>query len=155
MSDRTIYVYDTVTGKIQYTVDDANVAQIEGFKRKNIPVFVSTKKYKIMGTYVKFNANTGTAMSIEPIKHMDFVTFSKDVLVANGTDEVVVSGLKYGMVVDINSENTYTVDVLTGTTLEISANGFSHESRHNNMIIKFHGYGYHDSKMQIQLIEGE
>ena len=35
MSDRTIYVYDTVTGKIQYTVDQANDAQVEGFKEKN------------------------------------------------------------------------------------------------------------------------
>ena len=46
MSDRTIYVYDTVTGKIQYTVDQANDAQVEGFKEKNIPVFISNKEDK-------------------------------------------------------------------------------------------------------------
>ena len=155
MSSLTIYVYEKATGKIQYTVDDAHEGQIEHFTQKNIPFFASTAKYRTVGTYVKLDANTGIPTSIDPIEHMDFISVSKSTLVANGTDEIVISGLKMGMFIDVNGENSYVTNPETGTTLEISANGYSYDSENNQMTIRFHAYGYHDSQTHIDLVEGE
>ena len=91
MSDRTVYVYDKETGKIQYTIDEANDAQIENLKNKNISAFVSTDKYKTVGTYVKMD-DKGVPISIAPVEHMDFITVNKSAIVANGTDEAIISG---------------------------------------------------------------
>ena len=59
------------------------------------------------------------------------------------------------MLIDINEEGSYVTSSDTGTTLEISANEYSYKSEHNKMIIRFRAYGYHDSKTQIDLIEGD
>jgi hypothetical protein len=155
MSSRTIYVYDKDTGKIQYTVEEANAEQVESFQKKDLSVFVTTKNYKTIGTYVKVDANTHSPQSIEPIQRMDFITISKPVLVANGTDEVVISGLKYGMRVEVVGEGSYMVSPDTGLSLDLSANGYSFDESRNSMTVNFYGYGYHDSKTQVQLIQGE
>ena len=155
MSSLTIYVYEKETGKIQYTVEDAQDHQVENFKKKHIPFFATTGRYKTLGTYVKIDANTGSAISIEPIQYMDFISINKSVLVANGTDEVVISGLTPGIFVDVNGEGSYVTSPVSGTTLELSANGYSYVPGHNRMTIKFRAYGYHDSQTHVDLIEGE
>ena len=155
MSSLTIYVYERETGKIQYTVEDAQDHQVENFKKKNIPFFATTGKYRTLGTYVQISSNTGSPTSIAPIENMDFISVDKTVLVANGTDEVVISGLKPGILVNMNDEGSYITSPVTGTTLEISANGYSYEPGHNRMTIKFRAYGYHDSQTHINLIEGD
>ena len=108
-----------------------------------------------MGTYVQMDANTGSPVSIAPIKSMDFISVDKSVIVANGTDEAVISGLKPNMLIDVNGEGSYVTSSATGTTLEISANEYSYDPAYNKMIIRFRAYGYHDSKTQIDLIEGD
>jgi hypothetical protein len=39
--------------------------------------------------------------------------------------------------------------------LDLSANGYSFDESRNSMTVNFYGYGYHDSKTQVQLIQGE
>ena len=155
MNSLTIYVYEKETGKIQYTVEDAQTPQVENFRKKNIPFFATTSKYRTVGTYVQKDANTGNPVSIASIENMNFISVDKSTLVANGTDEVVISGLKPNMLVDINGEGSYITSSATGTTLEISANGYSYEPGQNRMSIKFRAYGYHDSQTNIDLIEGD
>ena len=155
--NRTMYIYDEVTGHVGYTIDDVNNSQIENFKKKNIPFYVSHPRHRIIGTYVKKDSE-GMPVGITPVQHMDFISLNKGTMVANGTDEVVISGLSNGMFVDVNGEFSYTCNTAegeSGSTLEISANGFSHTSEHNQMVIKFVKYGYHDSAIKIGLLEGE
>ena len=155
MSSRTIYVYNEITGEINYTVDEVSDVQIESFKSKGIPIFVSHPRHMIAGTYVMKDAITGNPIGVAPMRHMDFLSLSKETIVANGTDETVISGLSNGMFVDINGEQSYTVDGDSGPTLEISANGFSYDANYNGMVIYLHAYGYNNAKIIIGLVEGE
>ena len=153
--NQTIYVYDDVTGKIKYTINEITLRQVESFKERGIPVFVGGPNHRITGTFVKKDQNTGVPYGIDTVQHMDFIQINKHVVVANGTDEVILSGLKNGMNVNVNDEYSYVVDDETGNTLEISANGFSYNQKNNAMVVKFKGYGYHDSKITISLVEGD
>ena len=97
--------------------------------------------------------DTGIPCGISQIRHMNFLTVDKKAIVADGTDEATISGLRKGMHVNINNEYAYAVDDKTGTTLEISANNFSYIPDHNEMIIKVCGYGYHEAQVKINIIE--
>ena len=155
MSSRTIYVYNDTTGEINYTVDEASDIQIESFKTKGVPIFVSHPRHMIAGTYVMKDAITGNPIGVAPMRQMDFISIDKNVIVANGTDEAVISGLSNGVFVNINGEHSYTVDGESGPNLEISANGFSYDPNNNGMVVSFRAYGYNNSKILIGLVEGE
>ena len=151
----TIYVYDEETGKIKYTVDQMHKSQLENFSAGNNPFFVGPAGSKISGTYVKKDLETGKPIGVSPIEHMTFVNINKHVVVANGTDEAVISGLRKGMQVNVNNEHSYIVDDESGSTLELSCNNFSYAPEHNRMSIMLKAYGCHDSVLKIQFIEEE
>lgn len=155
MSKSTIYVYDENTGKIKYTVDQMNHTQIEKFEEKGEPFFVGPSGSKISGTFVKKDANTGTPIGVSPLEHMTFVNINKHVVVANGTDEAVISGLRNGMRVDVNHEHSYTVDDESGDCLELSCNNFSYVPDHNQMTIYLKAYGCYDSMLKVDFVEEE
>ena len=123
----TVYVYDKNTGKIKYTVDHMQHTDLKQFEESGEPFFVGPGGAKISGTYVKKDSSTGAPIGVSPIEHMTFVNINKHTVVANGTDEAVISGLRKGMCVDINHEHTYIVDDESGTTLELSCNNFSYQ----------------------------
>ena len=152
-SGETLYVYDGSTGQVQYTVDNAAPEQIQHFKETNVPFYVGPSNGKIIGTYIKKDEDTGIPCGISQIRHMNFLTVDKKSIVANGTDEATISGLRKVMHVNINNEYAYVVDDKTGTTLEISANNFSYIPHHNEMTIKVRGYGYHDAQVKLDMIE--
>lgn len=150
----SIYVYDDKTGRIKYTIDDANPAQIENFiKKNNTSFFVGKSGAKLAGTYVKKDPGSGNPIGIVPIEHMSFININKHTIVANGTDEAIISGLKLGMQVDINHETVFNVSQEDDKTLEISCNKFSYLPEQNKMAIYFKGYGYHDSVIKINIVE--
>lgn len=154
MSD-VLYVYEEETGKIQYTVDNAGPDQIKHFSEENIPVYLGPAGSRLVGTYVKKDDVTGEPLGIFPVEHMTFLQINKHVAVANGTDEIVISGLKKGMHVNINKEHSYVVDDESGTTLELSCNNFSYAPEHNQMRVYFKAYGCHDSVISVRFVEEE
>jgi len=154
MSD-TIYVYDKNTGRIKYTVDDVSPGQAQRFaQRTNDEFYVGKTGEKLTGTYVKKDPSSGKPVGIARIEHMTFLTINKHTIVANGTDEAVIGGLKEGMTVDIDHGQVFKVGKDDDKTLEISCNNFSYIPEHNQMAIYFKGYGYHDSVIKIKMIEG-
>jgi len=154
MSD-TLYVFDDVTGKIQYTIDNASSHQFNHLAENNISSYLGPAGSRLVGTYVKRDDETGEPIGIFPVEHMSFIQINKHVAVANGTDEIVISGLKKGMHVNINKEHSYVVDDESGTTLELSCNNFSYAPQHNHMRVYFKAYGYHDSVISVQFVEEE
>jgi len=154
MSD-TLYVFDDVTGKIQYTIDNASSHQFDHLAENNISSYLGPAGSRLVGTYVKRDDETGEPIGIFPVEHMSFIQINKHVAVANGTDEIVISGLKKGMHVNINREHSYVVDDESGTTLELSCNNFSYAPQHNQMRVYFKAYGYHDSVISVQFVEEE
>ena len=155
MASTTMYIYEENTGKIKYTVNDVAPQHVDNFQKKGIPFFLSGPNHKIAGTFVRKDEVTGIPIGISPFQHMTFIQISKDTIVANGTDEAALSNLKKGMKVDVDNEYSYVVDDETGTTLELSANGYSYKKEKNKMVIRFKGYGYHDSQITINLVEGQ
>ena len=153
MPNSTIYVYDADTGKIKYTVDQMSHTQINKFEEKGETFFVGPSGSKISGTFVKKDANTGTPMGITPLEQMTFVNLNKHVVVANGTDEAVISGLKTGMRVDVNHEHSYIVDEDSGNSLELSCNNFSYIPEQNQMTVYLKSYGCYDSMLKINFVE--
>lgn len=153
MPNSTIYVYDENTGKIKYTVDLMRQTQIDKFEESGESFYIGPAGAKISGTFVKKDANTGTPIGVSPVQHMTFVNINKHTVVANGTDEAVISGLRKGMCVDINHEHTYIVDDESGTTLELSCNNFSYVPEHNEMKVYLKSYGCYDSVLKINFIE--
>jgi len=154
MSD-TLYVFDDATGKIQYTIDNASSHQFNHLAENNISSYLGPAGSRLVGTYVKRDDETGEPIGIFPVEHMSFIQINKHVAVANGTDEIVISGLKKGMHVNINKEHSYVVDDESGTTLELSCNNFSYAPEHNQMRVYFKAYGYHDSVISVQFVEEE
>ena len=154
MSD-TLYVFDDATGKIQYTIDNASSHHFDHLTENNIPSYLGPAGSRLVGTYVKRDDETGEPIGIYPVEHMSFIQINKHVAVANGTDEIVISGLKKGMDVNINKEHSYVVDDESGTTLELSCNNFSYAPQHNQMRVYFKAYGYHDSVISVQFVEEE
>lgn len=154
MSD-TLYVFDDATGKIQYTIDNASSHHFDHLTENNIPSYLGPAGSRLVGTYVKRDDETGEPIGIYPVEHMSFIQINKHVAVANGTDEIVISGLKKGMNVNINKEHSYVVDDESGTTLELSCNNFSYAPEHNQMRVYFKAYGYHDSVISVQFVEEE
>jgi len=154
MSD-TLYVFDDATGKIQYTIDNASSHHFDHLTENNIPCYLGPAGSRLVGTYVKRDDETGEPIGIYPVEHMSFIQINKHVAVANGTDEIVISGLKKGMDVNINKEHSYVVDDESGTTLELSCNNFSYAPQHNQMRVYFKAYGYHDSVISVQFVEEE
>ena len=150
----TIYVYDSETGRIDYTIEDARQAHINSFQEKGKDFYFGAAGGKIAGTYVKKNPDTGEPLGISPIEHMTFINIDKHEINSDGVDEAVISGLRKGMHVDINHEHSYVVDDESGSTLEISCNNYSYISEHNQMTIYFKAYGCHDSKITINVLEG-
>ena len=108
---------------------------------------------KISGTFVKKDMETGQHFGISPIENMVFINLNKHIVVANGTDEAVISGLRKGMHVDINHEHSYIVDDESGSTLELSCNNYSYVAQHNEMKVYLKAYGCHDSVISIKFIE--
>ena len=155
MKSSTIYVYEKDSGKIQYTVDNAGPEQIKYYLEDNIPFYLGPSGSRLVGTYVKKDDETGEPIGVFPIENMTFIQINKHVAVANGTDEIVISGLKKGMNVNINKEHSYVVDDESGTTLELSCNNFSYAPQHNQMRVYFKAYGYHDSVISVQFVEEE
>ena len=153
-SNKTIYVYEKDSGKVQYTIEDANLEQIQSFDSKGVDFYLGPRGARIAGTFVKKDANTGAPIGISPVEHMTFINITKHTIVADGTDEAVISGLKTGMHVNINNEHSYVVETEDDKTLEISCNNYSYIPFHNNMTIYFKGYGYHDSQIKINVVEG-
>lgn len=149
----TIYVYDKDTGKIKYTIDEVHHTQIENFRARGDSFFVGPGGSKISGTFVKKDSVTGEPIGVSPIEHMSFININKHTIVANGTDEAVISGLRKGMQVNINNEHSYIVDDDSGTTLELSCNNYSYVPEHNRMAVYLKGYGCHDSVLKIEVIE--
>jgi len=154
MSD-TIYVYDKDTGRIKYTVDDVSPGQIQSFgQRTDDEFYVGKSGERLAGTYVKKDPSSGKPIGVTKIEHMTFLTINKHTIVANGTDEAVIGGLKAGMTVDIDHGQVFTVGKDDDKTLEISCNNYSYIPEHNHMAIYFKAYGYHDSVIKIEMIEG-
>jgi len=154
MSD-TIYVYDKDTGKINYTVDAVSPSQIQSFsQRTKDEYYVGKSGGKLAGTYVKKDSASGKPIGISRIEHMTFLTINKHTIVANGTDEAVISGLKTGMTVDIDHGQIFKVKEDDDKTLEMSCNNFSYIPEQNQMAIYFKAYGCHDSVIKINMIEG-
>jgi len=153
MLDTTIYVYDENTGKIKYTVEQTRNTQIKRFEDSGESFFVGPSGFKISGTFVKKDPETQKPIGVFPIENMTFIEINKHVVVANGTDEAVISGLINGLQVNVNNEHTYVVDDDTGSTLELSCNNFSYIPQHNEMTVYFKAYGYHDSMIKINFIE--
>lgn len=154
MNKPTVYVYDKGTGRVQYTIEEVNPAQVESFKAKNLSYYIGPPGQRISGTFVKLDANTGTPIGISPFQHMTFININKHTIVANGTDEAVITGLLNGMSVDINNEYQYVVDDESGSTLELSCNNYSFIPQHNQMTVYFKKYGYHDSSIKVNVVEG-
>jgi len=155
MTYNTLYVYDEQSGKIQYTIDNAGPDHIKNLQKDNLSVYLGPAGSRLVGTYVKKDDETGEPIGICPVEHMSFIQINKHVAVANGTDEIVISGLKKGMRVNINKEHSYVVDDESGTTLELSCNNFSYAPQHNHMRVYFKAYGYHDSVISVQFVEEE
>ena len=154
MSD-TIYVYDKNTGRIKYTVDDVSPGQIQSFSQRTKDEFyVGRSGERLAGTFVKKDPVSGKPIGVAKIEHMTFLTINKHTIVANGTDEAVIGGLKAGMTVDIDHGQIFKVGKDDDKTLEISCNNYSYIPEHNHMSIYFKGYGYHDSVIKIEMIEG-
>ena len=151
----TIYVYNEKTGIIDYTVDDATTDQISNFQDKDVSFYVGRPGQNVLGTVIKKNETTGEPIGISPILYMNFISVSKDYIVANSADETTISGLKNGMIVNVDGDLIYTVDDETGTTLDLSANGYSYAPGKNHISVLLKGYGYYDSQINIRLIEGE
>jgi len=84
---------------------------------------------------------------------MTFVNLNKHVVVANGTDEAVISGLKTGMRVDVNHEHSYIVDEESGNSLELSCNNFSYIPEQNQMTVYLKSYGCYDSMLKINFVD--
>ena len=153
MSD-TIYVYDEKTGRINYTIDEASPAKIQNFEdNPNMHFYVGPSGAKLAGTYVKKDPGSDKPIGVVPIEHMSFLTINKHTIIANGTDEAVITGLKLGMRVDVNHETSFVVSNKDEQTLEISCNNYSYIPEQNQMAIYFKGYGYHDSVIKINIIE--
>ena len=150
----SIYVYDAQTGKIKYTVDEIHESQVESFQVADGESFyVGPSGQKISGTFVKKDMETGQHFGISPIENMVFINLNKHIVVANGTDEAVISGLRKGMHVDINHEHSYIVDDESGSTLELSCNNYSYVAQHNEMKVYLKAYGCHDSVISIKFVE--
>ena len=150
----TVYLYDKGTGRVQYTIEDVNPAQIQSFKEKNLSYYVGPAGQRISGTFVKVDPSTGNPVGISPFQHMTFININKHTIVANGTDEAVISGLPKGMSVNINDEYQYIVDDESGSTLELTCNNYSYLPQHNQMIVYFKQYGHHDSSIKVNVVEG-
>ena len=150
----TIYVYDKDTGRIKYTVDEVSPSQIQQFsQRTNDEFYVGRSGQRLAGTYVKKDPS-GKPIGISKIEHMTFLTINKHTIVANGTDEAVIGGLKTGMTVDIDHGQIFKISEDDDKTLEISCNNYSYIPEQNQMAVYFKGYGYHDSVIKIEMIEG-
>ena len=153
MASQTIYVYDETTGRVQYTIEDVNLDQINSFKTKNLSYYIGASGGKLAGTYVKKDSGTGKPIGISPVEHMTFININKHTIVANGTDEAIISGLPNGMHVNINNEYEYVVDDESGSTLELSCNNYSFMPQHNVMTVYFKKYGCHDSSIKVNMVE--
>ena len=149
----TVYVYDKNTGKIKYTVDQTHHTDIKQFEESGETFFVGPGGAKISGTYVKKDPSTGAPVGVSPIEHMTFVNINKHVIVANGTDEAVISGLRKDMHININNEHSYIVDDESGSTLELSCNNYAYAPEHNHMNIYMKAYGCYDSVLKIQVVK--
>lgn len=152
MSD-TIYMYEKESGRIKYTIDNAQPMQVGSLIEKGETFFFGPSGGKLSGTYVKLD-NEGNPSKIVPIEHMTFININKHTIVADGEDEAVVSGLRHGMHVNINNEHSYVVDDESGTSLELTCNNYSYMPQHNEMTVYFKSYGCHDSQIKINMIEG-
>ena len=152
--NKTIYVYEKDTGRIQYTIDNADPEHIRSFNDKGIDFYIGNKGSRITGTFVKRDSTTGKPIGISPIKHMTFININKHTIVADGVDEVVITGLIKGMHVNINNEHSYVVEDEDDKTLEISCDKFSYLPQHNHMTVYFKAYGHHDSQIKINVVEG-
>lgn len=150
--NNTIYVYDKNNGKIKYTIDLASPAQIEYMAEKGEHFYIGPAGAKISGSFVKLD-DEGNPIGISRTEHMNFININKHVVVANGTDEAIISGLRYGMFVDVNHEYQYVVDEETGRTLELSCNNFSYVPQQNEMRVYMKAYGCHDSVITINFVE--
>ena len=153
MASQTIYVYDQGTGRVQYTIEDVNPEQIQSFKNKNLSYYVGPSGGKLAGSFVKKDVN-GEPIGISPVEHMTFINITKHEIVANGTDEAIISGLPNGISVNINNEYNYIVDDESGSTLELSCNNYSFMPQHNIMTVYFKKYGCHDSSIKVNVVEG-
>ena len=51
--NKTIYVYEKDSGRIQYTIDNAGPEHIRSFNDKGINFYVGNKGSRITGTFVR------------------------------------------------------------------------------------------------------
>jgi len=150
---KTVYVYEENSGRIQYTIEDVHPAQIQNFNKKGIEFYLGEKGHRIAGTFVKKD-DAGNPIGVSPIQHMTFININKHTIVADGVDEAVITGLIKGMHVNINNEHSYIVKDEDDKTLELSCDKYSYLPQHNHMTVYFKAYGYHDSQIKINVIEG-
>jgi hypothetical protein len=153
MSNKTIYVYDSSTGKVKYTIEDVSPDHVKNMNKKGDEFYVGDPGQRLAGTFVKKDPGSGLPIGITPIQHMTFVNINKHTIVANGTDEAVVSGLLSGMSVDINHEYTYQVESEDDKTIELTCNNYSYLPQHNEITVYLKAYGYHDSSLKVQVVE--
>ena len=146
----TAYIFNKKTGMISYTIDNATSEQMINLDARGISFHLDSPGKSIVGTYVRTNTFTNYTETIEPIKTIDFLNVSNNVLVANGTDEVKVSNLMIGTTLTSDGQ-TFVADY-TSNTVEFTANGISADQNKNVIGFTVSHYGYHDKRYVIALI---
>tara|TARA_R110000824_G_scaffold49838_23_gene139722 strand:+ start:3179 stop:3667 length:489 start_codon:yes stop_codon:yes gene_type:complete len=149
--NRTLYVYDSTSGLIGYTVENVSRAQLTFYENRNIPHFVSETPVNLRGTYVVLDDN-GAFSSVAPRQHFSIgVTHGpNNPLIANGTDNIIFSDIPDETEVTVgNPFNQKYVSDGSDPTLEFTANGIS--GSNVNVTVSFRKYGYYPSDHYIPL----
>lgn len=147
--NKTIYAYESSTGAVTYTIDNPSPAHIKNLRERNIAFHIDSSGKFSSSAYVTKNTITGQSESIGQFQHMDFVHVSNTVLVANGTDVVLVSNLISGTVLEYNGES-FTANT-TDNTVRFTASGISANPSENYISFNVFCYGYYSKSYTIAL----
>lgn len=97
MADKTLYVYEEDTGEVSYTIDNPSPKQLNVMKQKGIVGHLDDAGISTIKNMVTVNAITQQTEFISKTEVVsDYIVFSDDHVVANGTHRVIVSNLKPG-----------------------------------------------------------
>jgi len=147
--NKTIYAYEPSTGILSYTIDNPTSDHIKNLRDRKITFHIDSPGKFSPSAYVTKNAITGQTESIAPVQHINFVQVSNNVLVANGTDVVLVSNLVSGSVLEYDGES-FTANN-TDNSVEFTANGISANPNENYISFKVSCYGYYSKNYTIAL----
>lgn len=154
-SNKSMYVYDNVSGTVLYTIDSPSAKQIDYMLKKPDTYFwIGDTGKPILNNYITQNTSTQLPEGISPREHIN-VNVSNTFLIANGTDEVKISDIPYGTQVFVVGEDLNFFANSTYDFIDLSAGGYSLQENENEISVKMTKYGFYDNTINIKLIYGE